>query len=87
MDMSTNKSVHLLTLAASPDGTVQAQEQGRPHSAVAVDVEGAVAQAIHRPGARFRSSYDELEATRAALRGRALMVQVRNGEICTLGLR
>lgn len=87
MDISSNKSIHLLSLAASPDGGIEAQEHGRPRSEVAVDVEHAVASAIGRPGARFRDSSDELEATRAALRGRSLMVQVRNGEICSLGMR
>lgn len=86
-DSTSPKSVHLLTLIAGPDGMVSAAEQGAASGVVAETVEHAVAQAIHRPSAKFRSSHDECDALRAALRGRTMLVQVRNGELCSLGLR
>lgn len=86
-DCTDKKSVHLLTLFAWPDGLVRAHGHDAKAGVVAENVESAVAQAIQRPTARFRSQHDELDALRAALRGRAMLVQVRNGELCSLGLR
>lgn len=85
--MTAPKPVYLLTLHAWPDGLVKAQQENAPQGVVARDAESAIAQAIKHPTARFRSSEDELDALRAALRGRQLLIQVRDAQLCSLGFR
>lgn len=53
----------------------------------AATIDGAIGKAISRPGVRFATAGDELDAEIAAFRGRSFTVMARNDELCHLGLR
>lgn len=69
------------SIARGSEGTAVAVRTGQGDC---LDV--AIGSAMSRPGLRFATARDELDAEIAAFRGRQLKVLARDNQLCSLGL-
>jgi len=62
-------------------------QQQQPQFGTGNTIEQALASAMRRPGVRFCTSGDELQAEILTFRERAMSLMIRGNELITLGLR